>query len=869
MRRFGPLVTLAISAPFACSSNNAGTAQSRAVLVGAVAPSVDAGTLVTAAGASPAPQTCPSTAPVFCDAGCCTSGQTCLDDGGCAQSTSAAGCPSEMPVLCGAAVDCDGGCVAGDSSGAGRNLALRPPAGFVSGKYGTGISTKQNGYNCAIDIDSDAGGLPSGNAAETFEFWMNGAANMPWPATVGFVLQHDDRILYLNTPGPFTFSFAGQSPPAPIDGAWHFVAGTFDGTYGRLFVDGRLASTGSVTRHTAADAGLIVGGSNQNPCYYLPLDIDELRILDYAADGGQIAADFDAGHLAPIPGTVGLWHFDEGMTPRCCPAGTTCEAGGDCTTPPTPTAPCPSTDPVDCGNGQCCPSGWSCASGGGCAAPGITGSCPASATVDCGNGTCCPSGQTCVAQGCSSTPSAPTAQCNAGYITVQSSTTANYIYCCPTPLAGQTIRVGIGIVNAGIDCIVDGATSCATNYFYSSQDSGCVGTPQGTGAYCQLGPSCSYTSSSSGGCCTGNGTCNGNGACCPSGSVVCGSGCCAAAIGQTCTPACPTGSTCTDGACVAQADCTAGVQCGSTCCPAGEGCANGVCAGVTVAAICPSGSVACGPQGPCCPAGFACSGGTCVEGVSATHGGPAGPSCDGGFCDSGLMCGGGALCCPPATPQACGSSCCSATEVCASGQCACPSGTTSCGSNCCPAGSDCASGACVPSCGGAGACGGYCCNAGVACSGGKCACPSDHPVQCGDVCCLQGGTCAAGGGCTCPAGRDACGDDCCAAGQVCSGGACTAPSSGGGGCNGIEASLRFCAGGALSGSCTCNTSPLDTCVPPSYFQSLGVPVPSACTAEHGSCTPDGRTIDRPCCPGLSCAVGSQCGGAGGGECLKL
>lgn len=781
-RRFASLLAIALCSAWGCpSTGGGGVAQARLVTVGTVAPGVDAGTIVSAAGASPAPQTCPTSAPVFCDAGCCASGQTCLDDGGCAQSSSAAGCPADMPVQCATAVDCSGGCIAADSSGFGRNLALRPPAGYVAGKFGTGVSTNLDSSHCAIDLDSDAGGLPSGNAPETFEFWMNGKTGMSWPLTVGFILQRDDRILDLNTNGSFTFSFAGQSPAAPIDGAWHFIAGTFDGTYGRLFIDGRLASTGAVTRNTAADAGLIVGGSNQNPCYFVPLDIDELRILDYAADGGQIASDFDAGRLLPIAGTVGLWHFDEGAAPRCCPAGSTCQPGGDCTTPPAPSGTCPSSDPVACGNGQCCPAGWSCATGGGCAAAGITASCPAAAPVNCGNGTCCPSGQTCDAQGCAATPAAPTGQCNPGFVTVPSSSTANYIYCCPTPPSGQTIVVGIG-ANAGVDCIIHtSSTSCAANYSYITADSACeYSIPGGGGSFCSGGPACSYTSSSSGGCCTG-GLCNGNGGCCPTGSEVCADGCCTSATGETCSPACTGGATCHNGQCVATASCLAGVQCGTTCCAAGEGCSNGVCASATLTAACPPGAVSCGVSGPCCPAGFACSGGTCVEAVAATHGGPAGPPCAGGFCGAGLSCGGGALCCPASQPQACGSSCCSADEVCAGGQCGCPAGATTCGANCCLGGSSCVGGACVPSCGGDAFCGGYCCGAGIACVAGKCACPSDHPVECGDVCCLPDATCDAGGGCGCPPDRVSCGDLCCAAGSVCNAGECAAPATGGSG----------------------------------------------------------------------------------------
>src|SRR5438105_3779748 len=185
---------------------------------------------------------------------------------------------------------------------------------------------------------------------------------------------------------------------------------------------------------------------------------------------------------------------------------------------------------------------------------------------------------------------------------------------------------------------------------------------------------------------------------------------------KVCSPACPAGTTCSNGYCatqdIAMVPCGNGTPCGANCCLQGEACTNGACAASPVGIACPADHpVQCGANGPCCPAGFGCSGGACLAPLASTHTGPQGPPCANGYCDTGLSCGGGALCCPLSTPQACGSACCTVDETCSSGQCGCPAGETSCGTACCPSGSVCKNGACEPACANGEFCGGFCCTA--------------------------------------------------------------------------------------------------------------------------------------------------------------
>ncbi|TMA31755.1 MAG: LamG domain-containing protein, partial [Deltaproteobacteria bacterium] len=634
--------------------------------------------LATAAGAAPAPQTCPSVAPVFCDAGCCGGGTSCGDAGNCAASSSAAACPSEAPVVCSTPVDCGAGCVAIDSSGNSRNFFLAPPAQFVPGKYGTGVSIR-GASGCPLDLITSDAGLSD---PLTIELWIRNDGG----ATGQVIYNHGpDRVL--SQTGSTLYwadNGVGLTSYAPInDGTWHFVAAT--AAPRALFVDGVLRGT-NPTSAVPADAGIVLGGTcntSVTPNSPFTGDIDEMRILSYAADGGQIASDFDAGRLTAIPGTLGLWHFDEGDSPRCCPSGSTCDNGG-----------CdggPALAPAGCGGGngsagfycqpgEVCPGG-SC--GSGCALPGDGGICPDSSQVPCAGGICCAAGQVCIAGGLF---------CNPGGCNCRAPT-------CADSLAG-------GNVNGGFP--------------------------------------------------------------------------------KVCSPACPAGTTCSNGYCatqdIAMDPCGNGTPCGANCCLQGEACTNGACAASPVGIACPADHpVQCGANGPCCPAGFSCSGGACVAPLASTHTGPQGPPCANGYCDTGLSCGGGALCCPPSLPLVCGGTCCAADETCSNGQCGCPAGETSCGTACCPSGSVCKNGACEPACANGEFCGGFCCTAPNTCKNGACSCPDDHPVQCGGACCLPGGTCFDSVDCNCPPGRAACGLDCCAIGDVCTGGVCGAPSSGGGG----------------------------------------------------------------------------------------
>ena len=120
--------------------------------------------------------------------------------------------------------------------------------------------------------------------------------------------QHASYALYTGvTEGLFFYvanathtKLSPDATNAVWDGNWHHVAGTYNGTHVRLFVDGAEIGTG--TPHTGnIDYGLDMSNDlriGQYPSDGLPLyftgDIDEVEIFDRALDLKEIQAIYDA-----------------------------------------------------------------------------------------------------------------------------------------------------------------------------------------------------------------------------------------------------------------------------------------------------------------------------------------------------------------------------------------------------------------------------------------------------------------------------------------------------------------------------------------------------------------------------------------------
>lgn len=115
-----------------------------------------------------------------------------------------------------------------------------------------------------------------------------GATSQCRSATYGLYTASDGGLrFYDTTASPSTLHLSGYVQPAQIwDGRWHFVAGTWDGTTAKLFVDGRLVPGGSTdvpydaTSPVTGDMGL--GTYNDSCDLYYTGDIDEVAVFNQA-----------------------------------------------------------------------------------------------------------------------------------------------------------------------------------------------------------------------------------------------------------------------------------------------------------------------------------------------------------------------------------------------------------------------------------------------------------------------------------------------------------------------------------------------------------------------------------------------------------
>ncbi|MDE2148584.1 MAG: hypothetical protein KGJ55_01875, partial [Gammaproteobacteria bacterium] len=97
--------------------------------------------------------------------------------------------------------------------------------------------------------------------------------------------------------------------PNSIAGVWTHIAGTYDGTTAKLYINGELVgqATGKLDPGNWLSAGLDPIGQEA-----LDGDLDELRIWSYARSADQIRADMSRSLGGTEPGLIGYWKLNEG-----------------------------------------------------------------------------------------------------------------------------------------------------------------------------------------------------------------------------------------------------------------------------------------------------------------------------------------------------------------------------------------------------------------------------------------------------------------------------------------------------------------------------------------------------------------------------
>ena len=189
------------------------------------------------------------------------------------------------------------GSAVADTSGTG-NAGTIVGGTWASGKFGKALAF--NGTNAMVTINDSASlDLTSGM---TLEAWVN-------PKTLGGwrdIIFKDTDIYFLMGSTPqgqpdLGGSFASANvygTAALATNTWTHVAGTYDGTTMRFYVNGvevaSLAQTGTINTSSGA---LTIGGDASNGQYWSGL-IDEVRIYDRALSATEIQADMNSPVVA-------------------------------------------------------------------------------------------------------------------------------------------------------------------------------------------------------------------------------------------------------------------------------------------------------------------------------------------------------------------------------------------------------------------------------------------------------------------------------------------------------------------------------------------------------------------------------------------
>jgi len=191
-------------------------------------------------------------------------------------------------------------------------------ASWTTGKVGNALSF--DGINDYIEI----GDVPSLdiNSAITLEAWVKTAAaanhnnpiaskdddgsNREWYFGTCFDANNPGKVRWtLNTPNPSWYGYELDSNEPLNDGLWHYIVGTYDGSYMRLYIDGIEDSESPMARsgqipNTQAHFRIGYTGSSSTQ-YFLGI-IDEVAVYDKALTAEEIRNRYNS--VIPEPSTM-------------------------------------------------------------------------------------------------------------------------------------------------------------------------------------------------------------------------------------------------------------------------------------------------------------------------------------------------------------------------------------------------------------------------------------------------------------------------------------------------------------------------------------------------------------------------------------
>ena len=135
------------------------------------------------------------------------------------------------------------------SSGVTRVTSALPP---VSGDVSALSFNGSNGY-----VSLGVNNLPANNAAQSISVWFKGIPDTNNHNMIAMSNLGSGSAVQLGFRGAslIAWNYGGGSlvsMTAPVDGAWHHVAYTYDGTTDSLYLDGTLSATSTTGVHQTA-----------------------------------------------------------------------------------------------------------------------------------------------------------------------------------------------------------------------------------------------------------------------------------------------------------------------------------------------------------------------------------------------------------------------------------------------------------------------------------------------------------------------------------------------------------------------------------------------------------------------------------------
>jgi hypothetical protein len=225
--------------------------------------------------------------------------------------------------------------------------AANPPT-FVPGHVGQAFNF--DGVNDHVSLNASAAALDLTTGTATLEFWMNSTvgtcqtffslrqnnSNEQFFQLGDCITGGTELLTWRRTAAgvPTTVTFSTATPSILLNGAWHHVAITLDGTNTVMYVDGSAVSLTSVGTDLGDWGGFAptlatigardLGVSRVN---VFRGGLDEMTLYDRALSAAEINSIRLAGMVGKCTGASGPVTCTPGTNE---PMGTMCEDGGEC-----------------------------------------------------------------------------------------------------------------------------------------------------------------------------------------------------------------------------------------------------------------------------------------------------------------------------------------------------------------------------------------------------------------------------------------------------------------------------------------------------------------------------------------------------------